>query len=95
MIKKIMVLCLIVIVSLCGSVTAFADEEPTEDKTEIVTEQVTDEVTEIVTEDITEAETEPLTEITTEVTKKEDYQYTIILLLFVMVCFILCVNILK
>lgn len=105
-----MVVFLIVIVCVCSSVSVFADEGTTEIPTEIVTEQVTEEEpTEVVTENITEDETSEPTEVVTEVgtenvteiseeetiSNKFDFQYLIILMLFLLVGYFVCVTLLK
>lgn len=84
------------------SVSADEAEKPTEVITETVTEKNTEEKPiEVVTEDRTEVDPTEPTEETTEETAIENiettlkYQYPIILLVFVVLVLILCVQILK
>lgn len=102
--KKIISLIMsLVIVSTVSIFSVSADdEEPTEVVTETVTEKNTEEKsTEVFTVDSTEVDPTESTEATTEETGIEkintslNYQYTIILLMFVVLVFILCVQLLK
>ena len=94
--KKIFITFAVVLVILCSAVSAVAVDDTTEDITETSTEVVTEQTTETITEDVTEETTEEATEdLTEKLVNISEYQYSIILILLVILIFGLCVLLLK
>ncbi|MEE0265940.1 MAG: hypothetical protein UD936_09980 [Acutalibacteraceae bacterium] len=94
--KKIFIAFGVVLIIVFSAVSAVAVDDTTVNFTEPITETITEQTTETITEYVTEEVTEePTEDLTAKFVNISEYQYSIMLIVSVILIFGLCVLLLK